>query len=102
MPPSKKKILIADNSKELLDSIIKNERALSFEIEIVEEGLMCLEKVKTFEPDLIIVEFMLPGAHGIEVLQTAKKTPCNKKFGGDFNRLPLPFTKLQHRDLTAP
>jgi ribonuclease BN (tRNA processing enzyme)/DNA-binding NarL/FixJ family response regulator len=81
MPPSKKKVLIADNSKELLESIIQDERASLFEIEIAAEGSLCLEKIKTFEPDLVIVEFMLSGAHGIEVLQTVKKHPATKNSG---------------------
>ena len=79
--PSKKKVLIADNSKELLAMLENSKRALPYEIVVAIDGPLCLEKVKVFKPDLVITEFMLPGAHGIEILQAIKKNPDMKNTG---------------------
>ncbi len=81
MQSPKKKILIADNCKELLETLTTSKRALPYEIEITTKGPVCLEKIKTFKPDLVIAEFMLPGAHGIEILQAVKKNPSTKNTG---------------------
>jgi CheY-like chemotaxis protein len=77
----KKKVLIADNCKDLLETLVLSKRALPYEIEITTKGSTCLEKIKDFHPDLVIVEFMLQEAHGIEILQAVKNNPDTKKTG---------------------
>lgn len=77
----KKKILIADPSKDFLLSIKGSKKADKFEIELATNGPDCLEKIKTFHPDLVIVDFMLPNAHGIEILHTAKNSSSMGKIG---------------------
>ncbi len=81
MPLSKKKILIADNSTDFLHQIKEHEHAHLFQIHTCLKGMDCLEKIKKFKPDLIIVEFMLPEVHGIEILHAVKKNPDLKDTG---------------------
>ncbi len=80
-PSSKKKILIADSSKEFLSAIKKHAKAKAFQIKTTTEGTDCLKKIPIFQPDLIITEFMLPGAHGIEILNSAKHSSLLGKTG---------------------
>lgn len=81
MQTPKKKILLADPSKELLLSIKQHKKAEKFQIESVYKGSKCIEKIKSFQPDLIVVDFMLPETHGIEVLKIAKNSSSNRKVG---------------------
>jgi len=81
MPGGKKRILIADPSLELLKSLKKNTKAEKFTIEIAQTGAECLEKIKTFEPELLIVDLMLPGMHGLEILKATKNNQSMKKIG---------------------
>ncbi len=81
MNPTRKKILIADSSKEFLMLIKKHSQAKNFNLETTTDGMNCLKKIKEFEPDLVITEFMLPGAHGIEILNTVKNSSLIAKTG---------------------
>lgn len=67
-----KKILFADGFPECLDLVMKDPRSTKFAIKTVATGKECLEKLHTFQPDLLIVDFMLPQMHGIELLKAAK------------------------------
>jgi phosphoribosyl 1,2-cyclic phosphodiesterase/FixJ family two-component response regulator len=68
----KKKILIADDSDRFFAQIKNDARSHDFIIETVTSGKECLKKLETFQPDLVIVDFMLPEIHGIEILTTIK------------------------------
>jgi phosphoribosyl 1,2-cyclic phosphodiesterase len=72
---SKPRILIADESEQLLHAITKASEGASYQIETAKNGPECLKKLETFSPDLLIVDLMLPKMHGIEILHAAKKTP---------------------------
>ncbi len=74
MSSIKKKILIADSSTVFLKSLIEHKKADDFFLETASSGSECLEKVKRSSPDLLIVDFMLPQMHGIEILQQFSST----------------------------
>jgi ribonuclease BN (tRNA processing enzyme)/FixJ family two-component response regulator len=81
MSKNKHKILIADRSPELLKSIKTCKEAKNFHIETATSGEQCLKKIEKFQPELIIVDFMLPGVHGIEILKIVRQAPKMKKIG---------------------
>lgn len=81
MPAPKKKILIADEEIEFLRAIKRSKKAEKYSIEIASTGPECLQKMESFQPDLLIVDFMLPKIHGIELLKGAKNNQSLKKTG---------------------
>ncbi len=81
MQPRKKRLLIADPNKEILHSIKQYKAAKEYQIEIAKTGSECLKKLKEFRPDLVIVDFMLPEIHGIEILRIIKDAPLMGKMG---------------------
>ncbi len=66
------KILIVDDSDELrfiMKSYIAEE---GYSVEAVASGEECLEKVRTIRPDVILLDIMMPGIHGFDVLKHLK------------------------------
>lgn len=67
------RILIADDNQpncELLEAYLDS---VDCEIEIAEDGQQTLEKVQEFQPDLILLDVMMPKLSGFEVCQQLKK-----------------------------
>lgn len=49
-----------------------------FEIELAENGQLGLEKLKTFHPDILLMDIMMPTMNGIEMLTELKANPDTK------------------------
>ena len=64
---SNKKILIADDEQDILEILQFNLEAEGYVIETAKNGDLAIEKAKSFQPDLIILDVMMPGKNGIEV-----------------------------------
>jgi len=72
------KILIADDNVpnvELLDAYLAG---CDYEIETAGDGAETLEKVKSFAPDLILLDIMMPKLSGFEVCEKLKSDPKTK------------------------
>jgi phosphoribosyl 1,2-cyclic phosphodiesterase/DNA-binding NarL/FixJ family response regulator len=81
MKSRKKRILIADESKEIIKSILAHGASKNFHFESALSGTDCLQKISEFHPDLIILDLMLPEIHGIEILKVIKSHPRTRKIG---------------------
>lgn len=49
-----------------------------FETEIAENGQLGLDKLKTFTPDIILLDIMMPTMNGVEMLTKLKEDPATK------------------------
>lgn len=81
MKTRKKRILIADESQELIQSILSHSSSKHFQFETASLGSECLQKISEFEPALVILDLMLPEIHGIEILKIIKTTSRMQKIG---------------------
>ncbi|MFH1958651.1 MAG: response regulator [bacterium] len=61
------KILIVDDDFNILELLEVNLKARGYEIIIASDGSKALEKVSAENPDLIILDVMMPGMDGWEV-----------------------------------
>lgn len=71
-PSTPSKILIADDNeqnRELLEAYLADG---AYETEMSHDGPSTLEKVKTFQPDLVLLDIMMPKLSGYEVCQRMK------------------------------
>ncbi len=68
----KKKILVADSSPSIFQSLLSHKKASSYDWEKAIDGLECLKKLESFNPDLVILDLLLPKKHGISILNTIK------------------------------
>lgn len=66
------RILIIDDSK-FIRTVYKSElNQENIEVELAETGEEGLEKARTAKPDVILLDMMLPGIDGFEVLERLK------------------------------
>ena len=73
-----KKVLIADDEQDILDILQFNLEAEGFTVETANNGVIAIEKAKSFKPDLIILDVMMPGKTGIEVCSALRLLPAFK------------------------
>lgn len=70
------KILIADDNeanRELVEAYLIN---IDCEIETSVDGQDTLDKVQSFEPDLLLLDVMMPKLNGFEVCKQLKESPA--------------------------
>ncbi len=72
------RILLVDDEPLITDSLSYSLRREGFEVKAVGDGLEALQTVHDFQPDLVVLDLMLPGMSGLEVcrrLRTQSATP---------------------------
>lgn len=80
MTDSAKKILIIEDDElmlKILEFILRKEH---FEIKVAKDGLVGMEQISEFLPDLVITDVMLPSKSGLEIVTYLKK---------DFPQIPI-------------
>lgn len=74
-----KKILIADDEPDILEIIQFNLQQEGYEVVTAKSGDDAIEKAKRTNPDLIILDIMMPGKNGIEVCNLLRMMPEFRK-----------------------
>lgn len=74
-----KKILIADDEPDILEIIQFNLQAEGYEVITAKNGDEAIEKAKKTNPDLIILDVMMPYKNGIEVCNLLRMMPAFKE-----------------------
>lgn len=70
------RILLADDEPDILEiSKIALETVGGFEVSVCTSGTTLLERLTEFEPDLIIVDVLMPDMTGPEVLREVRRRP---------------------------
>jgi len=76
---SNNKILIADDNEancELLEAYLAS---VECEVRVAVDGQDALDKVAEFEPDLILLDVMMPKLSGFEVCEKLKQDPATRR-----------------------
>ncbi len=68
-----KKIMLVDDEPSVLDLVGIVLRINKFEAILVESGYECLEKLKEEKPDLILLDIMMEGMNGWDVIRKMKE-----------------------------
>ncbi len=69
-----KKILVVDDEKPISDIIKFNLIKEGFDVETAYDGEEAVEKVEEYNPDLLILDLMLPKKDGLEVAREVRQT----------------------------
>ena len=70
-----KKILIADDEPDILEIIQFNLQQEGYEVITAKNGNEAIEAAQKHQPDLIILDIMMPGKNGIEVCNILRMQP---------------------------
>ena len=73
------KVLIADDEPDILEIIQYNLQNEGYEVVAVKNGNDAIDQAKIFQPDLIILDIMMPGKNGIEVCNILRMQPAFKE-----------------------
>ncbi|OGE17566.1 hypothetical protein A3F00_05395 [Candidatus Daviesbacteria bacterium RIFCSPHIGHO2_12_FULL_37_11] len=73
------KILIVEDDLFLSKMYKKKFEIGGFEVEVAGDGVSGLEKMKSFSPDLVLMDIMMPRLNGIEAMEKAKADPSISK-----------------------
>jgi len=79
MMPDKNRILIADDNqpnRELLEAYLAD---FDGDVEHAVDGQDTLAKIKSFQPQLVLLDVMMPKLSGFEVCQKLKADPVTRK-----------------------
>jgi len=75
---AKSKILIADDNPTNIELLEVYLSEIDCEIAAAVDGRDTLEKVRAFQPDLILLDIMMPKLSGFEVCKRIKKDPATR------------------------
>ena len=70
-----KKILAVDDERAIVRLVQVNLQRAGYEVVTAFDGKEALEKVESEQPDLVVLDVMMPYMDGFEVLQTLRKNP---------------------------
>ncbi len=65
---SNAKILVVDDEPSILNLVTSYLKAEGYEVFTASDGLAAIKAAKAYHPDLVILDIMLPGMDGLEVL----------------------------------
>jgi two-component system, OmpR family, alkaline phosphatase synthesis response regulator PhoP len=87
------KILVADDEPDILEFIQFNLERAGFIIETADNGREAIKKAKEFQPDLVILDIMMPELDGVEVCRELRSMP-------EFNTTLITFLTARNEDFT--
>lgn len=74
--PASRLVLIIDDDESLLDLMTHVVKKEGFRVDRAVDGNECLRKVEALSPDLLVLDFMLPGMGGYEALRELQARGC--------------------------
>jgi len=72
------KILLAEDDIQLIDMYKRKFQLEGFEVYLAEDGEKALDLLKTFTPDIVVLDIMMPKVNGLEVLKSIRENPDQK------------------------
>jgi CheY-like chemotaxis protein len=76
--PTGRRVLIVDDEPEICSLLATALQKAGYRVATANRGLEALEKVKSFEPELVVLDAMLPEVHGFEI---CRKIRNSRRFG---------------------
>lgn len=77
--PVKRRILVVDDEPDTVELIEYNLRNAGFEVLVAYNGVEALQRARREQPDLIVLDLMLPEIEGLEVCKTLRRDPMTSE-----------------------
>lgn len=71
-----KRVLVVDDEPDAVELVAFNLKNAGFDVITAEDGEVALTKARTFSPDLIVLDVMLPAVDGLEVCKILRRDPA--------------------------
>jgi len=78
METKSRKVLIADDEPDILEILKYNLSSEGYEVITAKDGDEAIEKAKRTQPDLVVLDVMMPRKTGVEVCQILRAQPAFK------------------------
>lgn len=72
-------IWCVDDDKTILDIEVYTLESMGFKAKGFADGISMLQELKNVKPELIVLDIMLPGEDGVEILRKLRADPATKK-----------------------
>jgi two-component system alkaline phosphatase synthesis response regulator PhoP/two-component system response regulator VicR len=79
MPEDKKKILVVDDERHIVRLVQVNLEKAGYEVVTASDGVEALEKVPAENPDMIVLDVMMPRMNGFDVLKKLQADPATQE-----------------------
>jgi CheY-like chemotaxis protein len=76
-----RRVLVVEDVKALSKLMLTLLKNRGYVVELAEDGDTCLQKAKSFSPELILLDIMMPKMHGIDVLKKLKEEQETRSIG---------------------
>ncbi len=67
------RVLVVDDEESIIDLVRSYLTREGFEVDVARDGPSGLARARTFRPDVVVLDVMLPGLDGIEVLRQMRR-----------------------------
>lgn len=67
------KILVVEDEAPIRQLLKRTIEGLGYQVELAEDGAIGLEKFKTFEPDIVLTDILMPRKNGLELLADIRR-----------------------------
>jgi DNA-binding response OmpR family regulator len=74
-----KSVLVAEDERNLVDALSFLMRRAGFSVSVARDGPTTAEMARTMRPDLVLLDVMLPGFDGFEVVSAIKRESLDKQ-----------------------
>jgi two-component system alkaline phosphatase synthesis response regulator PhoP len=78
MESTPRKVLIADDEPDILEILKYNLQNEGYEVATAKNGNEAVEKARRIQPDLVVLDVMMPGKTGVEVCELLRAQPAFK------------------------
>jgi DNA-binding response OmpR family regulator len=69
-----KRILVVEDEESIAQGVKDMLEHAGYEVGLVDEGKSALERIRVEKPDLVVLDLMLPGMNGLEILSALRKS----------------------------
>jgi two-component system alkaline phosphatase synthesis response regulator PhoP len=72
-PTSVRRVLVVEDEETLAVGVRDALELAGFQVELAHDGRKALERIREGRPDLVVLDLMLPGMNGLEILETLRQ-----------------------------
>jgi two-component system phosphate regulon response regulator PhoB len=72
---ARKRILIVEDERDMAELVAMRLQREHYDVDVTHDGRKALEKIRTSAPDLALIDIMLPGMSGTELLKEVRNDP---------------------------